>query len=858
MQAYLEENKFLDKDASYDAYLGLPPVETEENYNENVPTALQFSSMETFIKEKDRILALCKELVDIADKTLSTPDKIYTKEELEKARHISFGIIRNIEKYQEQPGLLDPILEKMIVPMISVLLKFAKECSQKKSYKISPQISHVFEVIYSISKVRGYKVVTKFMSHEAADFEYCLELLVNQSTLDSSQWYAAYVLQLWMSILVLVPFDIKSIDSTTKLTETIMNHCLEALTTTGKCRDGAAIMLAKYITRPDIVKAGFLKTVLHERLHIAYIAYSQDPLSLNNAIGVLQGMAEIFRTGERKELIGDAIQFTKIFSEEKEHKLIQSNTILRKFKVKLAERIGLVLLKPRVATWRYQRGFRSLMENLAKKSADAKLEKPKEIEQKKEEIDESIDYPEEVEIILGYLLNMLKDKDTVVRWSAAKGVGRITGRLSQGLADEVVGNLFGLLDPHEPESSWHGGCLAIAELCRRGLLLPSRLDSLMGLLEKALIYDVQKGNISVGKNVRDAACYVVWTFARAYSPEVMEKYVHKLAQTLLIVSLFDRETNCRRAASAAFQEHVGRQGNFPHGIEILTEADYFTLSNRQNAYLNVARFVGQFPEYYKALVMHLVEYKLPHWDPNIRALTSQALSLLLPFNPDFFISDVIPILCKRSVDKTLFIRHGAVVGISEILIGLCGKSSIFSTRNTVKSLFSGMSQSEQKLVQESESNKMFEAMYSKIQALNNMGKLGKSLSDEITNLIQNIEKLRLYRGKGGEIMRSGVCKLLRSLAISGLVLTTKHIKTYQATLEENLKHPNENIQIDAKDALKEFSKYYHPLFKVEANEFVKKLLTNCVTDENVAATRGYSMALGVLCDEIIIQNVFLY
>ena len=32
----------------------------------------------------------------------------------------------------------------------------------------------------------------------------------------------------------------------------------------------------------------------------------------------------------------------------------------------------------------------------------------------------------------------------------------------------------------------------------------------------------------------------------------------------------------RRAASAAFQENVGRQGSFPHGIDIVTRADYFS------------------------------------------------------------------------------------------------------------------------------------------------------------------------------------------------------------------------------------------------------------------------------------------
>lgn len=82
----------------------------------------------------------------------------------------------------------------------------------------------------------------------------------------------------------------------------------------------------------------------------------------------------------------------------------------------------------------------------------------------------------------------------------------------------------------------------------------------------------------------------------------MKPYVQVLSQKLIVESLFDREVNCRRAASATFQEAVGRQGNFPHGIDILTEADYFTLSNRVNAFLNVSCFVGQFPEYLEGML----------------------------------------------------------------------------------------------------------------------------------------------------------------------------------------------------------------------------------------------------------------
>ncbi len=229
---------------------------------------------------------------------------------------------------------------------------------------------------------------------------------------------------------------------------------------------------------------------------------------------------------------------------------------------------------------------------------------------------------DQLEHIIQYLLEHLKDEDSVVRWTAAKGLGRITGRLSKDYADQIVEQLFTLFDENETDCAWHGACLSLAELCRRGLLLPERLETLIPNLEKALIYDINRGNHSVGAHVRDAACYVVWSFARAYAPEIMKPHVHTLSTQLIVESLFDREVNCRRAASATFQESVGRQGNFPHGIEILTEADYFTLSNRVNAFLNVSCFVAQFPDYFTSMVDHLAFIKLRHWEPMMREIAS--------------------------------------------------------------------------------------------------------------------------------------------------------------------------------------------------------------------------------------------
>lgn len=45
---------------------------------------------------------------------------------------------------------------------------------------------------------------------------------------------------------------------------------------------------------------------------------------------------------------------------------------------------------------------------------------------------------DQLEYIIQFLLDALKDEDSVVRWTSAKGLGRITGRLTKEYADQIV------------------------------------------------------------------------------------------------------------------------------------------------------------------------------------------------------------------------------------------------------------------------------------------------------------------------------------------------------------------------------------------------------------------------------------
>lgn len=266
--------------------------------------------------------------------------------------------------------------------------------------------------------------------------------------------------------------------------------------------------------------------------------------------------------------------------------------------------LGLVFLKPRLAHWRYQRGSRSLTKNLAATEQDQPANNVDIESHYNQELDDdaSIQVPNEVEEVFDALLQGLRSASSDVRWSAAKGLGRVTSRLPKNFGDEVVGSVIEILNPLEQNEAWHGSCLAIAELAKRGLLLPYRLETMVPLLLKAMVYDEMKGYMSVGQHIRDAACYICWAFARAYEPDVIKPFINKIAAGLLVTTVFDREINCRRAASAAFQESVGRLRTFPHGIEILTKADFFSVGIRTNAYLEISNYIAQYADYSFALI----------------------------------------------------------------------------------------------------------------------------------------------------------------------------------------------------------------------------------------------------------------
>lgn len=518
-------------------------------------------------------------------------------------------------------------------------------------------------------------------------------------------------------------------------------------------------------------------------------------------------IALVFKKGHRENLL--------VFSCETLQTCLKlttqaNQTIVRKMYTKIFQRIGMALLPPKIASWRYQRGFRSLQLNLTgvlALASDGSSESTTECE-----IDDCNVVVPELEDIIDMLLVSLKDRDTIVRWSAAKGIGRMCMRLSKEHADEVVEAVLSNFQDPDDDGAWHGGCLALAELSRRGLLLPERLEAVVPIIREAVEYDVLRGHHSVGSHVRDAACYVCWAFARAYSPDIMKKYIADLTSSMLLTALFDREVNCRRAASAAFQENVGRQGNsnFKFGIEISTLADYFSLGNRFNSFTKVARSVAALDdEYLSSFFECLCSKKVFHWDEEIRSLAAQSMSHLVTLNNQKgldAITYLIPLCCSSSFSQ----RHGALLGLASLVLSVSHYSI-----------------------------------------------LSDELVAKVVDIIPSLDRARLFRGRGGELLRKTSCLLIENIVKSNFNIPVKHQVTLVEFLNENLRQPHEGIQEAAVQALRCFLHTYFPI-KTEPSQRLQALTTlkyleGLRTEQNAAVTRGYALALGALPPKLILS-----
>lgn len=198
-----------------------------------------------------------------------------------------------LSRYQEQPHLLDPHLPVLIESLLDII----------RQPDIPPTLFHaVFKYLYQLSKVRKYKVLVQFLPHEISYLDFVLTLMEQQSLDSLETWETRYMLLLWLSILVLNPFQMSRFDAfstdgsgdkqTTKM-ERIFNLCKANTLNNDTCSSVAAFLAAKYLIRIDI-KDHYLP---------AYFDWVMKCDHAEVKFGQLAALSSILKHGKREDLL---------------------------------------------------------------------------------------------------------------------------------------------------------------------------------------------------------------------------------------------------------------------------------------------------------------------------------------------------------------------------------------------------------------------------------------------------------------------------------------------------------------------------------------------------------------------------
>ncbi|KAF8685513.1 Tubulin folding cofactor D C terminal [Rhizoctonia solani] len=535
-----------------------------------------------------------------------------------------------LDEYQEQPYLLDPFLNKMVEPVVEELknvIRIVIEYEEINEQKTT-RLYQLATLMYWYSKTRGMKSIVPFFPHTVQDLPLALRFAEEKEVFlsKSESWGLRYVTAMWLSLICMIPFDLARFDEPDAQFERLTANRLDSigkryLTYPGIERESAAMLLARLYMRTDM-----LAQVPN---HIDWaVKRIQEGASTFEVIGIMQIAAILMKAGGAGLVLPYIDYFRGLIetlgSTDASANLLTRNltkdTIVRKYRIKLIVRLAMCELPGKPRKVNIQNRALVLPGTGAEAGCDSA------------DSEYNVPIPESMEEVVEQLIAGVQDQDTSVRYSSAKGIARVASRLPEAFSDEIVDAITTLFSVHgtnpddntldlppAAEMTWHGACLSCAELARFGMISASRVKDVVGWICKA------------GYNRNETG-----------------------------------EVHVRRAASAAYQEAVGRTGAIPHGIDILRATDFYAVSIRRNAFLVATPQVATYEEYRRPLIVHIMDTTLKHWDPKMRALGSQALGAVCSVDLNTLgpqvVSELRPRL--RSIDTNEV--HGALLSIAEV------------------------------------------------------------------------------------------------------------------------------------------------------------------------------------------------
>ena len=560
-----------------------------------------------------------------------------------------------------------------------------------------PILQAISKVVCAFCEVRGYKIISQFFRSEPYLIRLLLERLRHITSIKvCDDWEERYFLIIWLSHLLLIPFSLDSMgngldtfqgsmssppypqlpEKTPLIVVYLVDLFSKILQSPARERESAALALARLSLRPDMISMNLSQKLVTAALFsLAKNCHSSTHIFRN--LGDIQFLERLVTSADSQNTPSNIADIyptlVKLFSGESTTSLCES-AVARKSFVKII-RISAIYLS----------------RNISYAGEGARIT-----------IEEMIDY----------LFQSLMDRDSPVRYAAAKSVSILVKYLEPILAVEVTESVFltadeSLLNDNKRNryvlmnpSKCHGYTLALSYLIFQRSVTHSQIPDVVHHLLFALnFHQPSSTGLMIGAVVRDAACFGLWSFARHYSYQQhilsksisfrigtsdFPKILQNIAIELLNVSCLDPVGNIRRGASAALQELIGRNPDtVDKGISLIQIADYHSVGLRDRAVGQVAvQIAGLSQVYWDAILSGLLDWRcILSADVsarNIAALAIGRISLLTSRDAALYLLEqMLQNLCATS-PNAIEQFHGTSLAILYILkerLGVEGNES---------------------------------------------------------------------------------------------------------------------------------------------------------------------------------------
>jgi hypothetical protein len=482
-------------------------------------------------------------------------------------------------------------------------------------------------ILYTLCKVRGAKVIVGFLNNEPRYLEPILTTLENvtlEEQGDAVDWKVPYVLLLWLSHLLLTPFDLASISANSlpegskpigleihhalpSVAQRIIRLGTEYLSASTKAQDAAAAMLVRLATRPDMQQLQVADALLIYAVS-EISSPAESSTTIYRQLGPLRFLAGVATSADLSHLMPIIYRTCERLGENEGISSLTGNAVGKKLIVKIYRNIAILTLR-------------------LPSTSGAVLS--------------FLETTSVLEEVIDHLLQSLGDRDTPVRYAAAKAISLIISELQPEMGHEVIQAVLDTFKEDIPRSTkgvdyqtvnalkWHGLTLTLSHALFKRSASPSQLPDILNALVSALNFEQRTATgSSIGTNVRDAANFGIWSLSRRYTSDELlsvdtnvirltpstsnqTTVIQAMAVQLLLSACLDPAGNIRRGSSAALQELIGRHPNqVVEGISVVQIVDYQAVGLRKRGLIDVAGKAASLDyTYWEALVDGLIAWR---------------------------------------------------------------------------------------------------------------------------------------------------------------------------------------------------------------------------------------------------------